>query len=55
MRVADWNRKENLKATIRKALKDVLIKVTDGRVEYKEIDQLSKEIINCAEVIYAVA
>ncbi len=55
VKVADWNRKEYLKAKIRTALKNVLIRAIDGRVAYEEIEELSKEIANHAEVIYAAA
>lgn len=55
IKVADWNRKEYLKAKIRTAVKNVLIRIIDARISYKEIEQLSTEIINHAELIYAVA
>lgn len=55
MKVADWNRKEYLKARIKTALKKVLIKTIDGRATYKEIEQLCREILDQAEVIYAAA
>jgi type I restriction enzyme R subunit len=53
-KVADWNRKEYLKAKIRTAVKNVLIRVIDGRVSYTEIEQLSVDIINHAETVYAL-
>ena len=40
-KVADWNRKEYLKARIRTALKNVLMKAIDGRGTYPEIEKLS--------------
>lgn len=55
IKVADWNRKEYLKAKIRTALKNVLIKTIDGVLKYEEIEKLSKEIINHAEVMYLAA
>ena len=51
-KVADWNRKEYLKAKIRAAVKNLLIKTINGRAQYNEIEQLSTEIINHAETIY---
>ena len=51
-KVADWNRKEYLKAKIRAAVKNLLIKTINGRAKYNEIEQLSTEIINHAENIY---
>jgi len=52
IKVADWNRKEYLKAKLRVALKKVLIKVVDGRVDYKEIDRLTMDVVSHAEVLY---
>jgi len=55
IKVADWNRKEYLKAKIRTAVKNVLIRIIDARITYEEIEQLSMEVMNHAEVLYAVA
>jgi type I restriction enzyme R subunit len=55
IKVADWNRKDYVKAKIKAAVKDVLIRVIDGRISYKEIDRLSSEIITHAMMIYATA
>lgn len=55
VKVADWNRKEYLKARIRTALKNVLIRTIGESVRYEEIEQLSKEIVSHAEVMYAAA
>ncbi|MCD6402441.1 type I restriction endonuclease subunit R [bacterium] len=52
IKVADWNKKEYLKAKIKAAVKRILIRIIDGRVSYNEIEQLSKELINHAEAIY---
>jgi type I restriction enzyme R subunit len=51
-KVADWNKKEYLKAKLRAAVKNLLIKTINGRAQYNEIEQLSTEIINHAETIY---
>jgi len=53
IKVADWNRKEYIKAKIKTAVKNVLIRVIDGRVSYKEIERLSTEVIGHAVMIYA--
>jgi len=53
-KVADWDRKEYLKAKIRAAVKKVLIKVIDGRASYTEIEQLSIDIMTHAETVYAL-
>jgi type I restriction enzyme R subunit len=55
IKVADWNRKEYLKAKIKAALKKALIRIVDGRVKYEDIELLSKEIMRHAEEVYAVA
>lgn len=52
--VADWNRKEYLKAKIRTAVKNLLMKAIDGRASYNEIEQLSIDVVNHAEIIYAL-
>jgi type I restriction enzyme R subunit len=54
IKMADWNRKEYLKAKIKAAVKNVLIRVIDGRASYIEIEQLSTDVIKQAEVIYAL-
>lgn len=53
-KVADWNRKEYVKAKIRTAVKNLLIKVVDGRATYTEIEQLSSDLISHAETVYAL-
>ena len=54
VKIADWNKKDYLRAKIRMIVKKVLINVIDARVDYKEIDRISKEILNHAEILYAV-
>ena len=53
IKVADWNRKDYLRAKIKMALKKALIKVIDARIDYKEIDKIASEILTHAEVLYA--
>jgi type I restriction enzyme R subunit len=53
-KVADWNRKEYLKAKIRTALKTVLMKAIDGRAEYPEIEKLSVQVLGHAETVYVL-
>jgi len=53
--VADWNKKEYIKARIRMSLKKVLMKAINDRASYEDIERLSVEIVNHAEMIYAVA
>jgi len=55
IKVADWNRKEYIKAKIKAAVKNAVISVIDGRVSYNRIEQLSLEVMNHAMTIYATA
>jgi type I restriction enzyme R subunit len=55
MKIADWNKKEYLKARLRATVKNLLIRIVNGRAGYNEIEQLSKEIMNHAEIIYVSA
>ena len=55
VKVADWNRKEYIKARIRTSLKRVLMRAVNGRGDYEDIEQLSLKIISHAEAIYALA
>ena len=54
VKIADWNKKDYLRAKIRMIVKKVLINVIDARVDYKEIDRISKEILNHAEILYTL-
>lgn len=52
-KIADWNKKDYLKAKLRVIIKNLLMKTIDGRAQYNEIEQLSINILNHAETIYA--
>lgn len=52
IKIADWDKKDYLKAKIRMALKKALINVIDARVDYKEIDKIASEILNHTEALY---
>jgi len=54
IKVADWNKKEYLKARIRAAIKNSLIKVINGRATYTEIEKLSEDVVAHAETVYAL-
>lgn len=61
IKIADWNKKDYLRAKIKTALKKTLIKVIGARVDYKEIDRIyndidriASEILSHAEVVYGV-
>ncbi|WP_456486598.1 type I restriction enzyme endonuclease domain-containing protein, partial [Candidatus Alkanophaga liquidiphilum] len=52
VKLADWNKKEYLRAKIKVALKNALIKVVDARISYGEINKIASEILTYAEEIY---
>lgn len=49
VKIADWNKKESIKAKIRKALKDVLMKKINN---YDYLDKIVNEILEQAETIF---
>jgi type I restriction enzyme R subunit len=53
IKVVDWNKKESLRAKIRWAIKEILIKVVDERVEYEKIESIAYEIYEHIEALYA--
>lgn len=55
IKVADWNKKEHIKARIKAAIKKILMRVVDGRASYRDIERLSADIITHAEAMYAEA
>lgn len=52
VKVADWNKKEILRARIRKLVKDTLLKVIDERINYDEMDKIASEVLAHAEAVY---
>ncbi|SNZ12042.1 type I restriction endonuclease subunit R [Hydrogenobacter hydrogenophilus] len=50
VKIADWNKKESIKAKIRKTLKDVLMKKINN---YDYLDKIVNEILEQAELIFA--
>ncbi len=53
-KVADYNGKEYLKAKTRVAVKNLLSKAIDGKASYTEIEQLSIDVINYAEIVHTL-
>jgi type I restriction enzyme R subunit len=49
VKIADWNKKESIKAKIRKTLKDVLMKKINN---YDYLDKIVNEILEQAETIF---
>jgi len=52
VKLADWNKKEYLRAKIKVALKNALIRVIDARITYEEVDKIASEILIHAERIH---
>lgn len=55
IKVADWNKKESIRAKIKIIVKKYLIKMVDSKMSYKEIDSIANEMLNQMEIVYAVA
>jgi type I restriction enzyme R subunit len=53
IKIVDWNKKETLRAKIKMAIKEILVKVVGERVEYKKIDRIASEIYGHIEELYA--
>jgi len=53
IRIVDWNKKETLRAKIKMAIKEILVKVVDARVEYEKINKIASEIYERVEILYA--
>lgn len=53
VKIVDWNKKETIKAKIRTAVKDILLKIVNDRVEYKRIDEIASKVYEHVELLYA--
>ncbi len=53
VRIVDWNKKSTLRARIKMAIKEILAKVMEERVEYKKIDNIASKIYEHVELLYA--
>ena len=53
IKVADWNKKESIKAKIRTAVKNILLKIASEKASYDDIDRLSSIIIEHVALVYA--
>ncbi|HEX17201.1 MAG TPA: DUF3387 domain-containing protein [Thermoplasmatales archaeon] len=52
VKLADWNKKDYLRAKIKVALKNILIRTIDARISYEDIDKIASEILMHAEAVY---
>ena len=52
MKLADWSKKDYLRARIKTALKKILVNTIDARISYGEIDKMASEILTHAEMVY---
>ncbi len=55
VRVADWNKKDSIRAKIKLIVKKSLISIVNSKMTYKEIDNIASEILYQMEAIYASA
>jgi len=61
IKVADWHKKESIRAKIKMIVKEslikkeLLIKMFDPKVSYKKIDAIANDILSHMEIIYAAA
>ncbi len=55
IKVADWNKKESIRAKIKMIVKESLIKIADSKMTYEEINSIANEMLSQIEVIYAAA
>jgi type I restriction enzyme R subunit len=53
VKVVDWNKKETLRARIKMAIKEILVKVVDARVEYEKINKIASGVYEHIELLYA--
>ncbi|MDT7880753.1 MAG: DUF3387 domain-containing protein, partial [Candidatus Hydrothermia bacterium] len=51
VKIADWNKKDTIKAKIRKALRDVLMERLE-KYDYDYISEIVNELLEQAESIY---
>jgi len=52
VKLADWSKKDYLRARIKTALKKILVNTIDARISYGEIDKMASEILTHAEMVY---
>jgi hypothetical protein len=52
VKIADWNKKDTIKAKIRKALKDVL-RERLKKHDYDYISKIADELLEQAELVFA--
>jgi type I restriction enzyme R subunit len=55
VKLADWNKKETLRATIRSIVKKSLLKLKNSKLNYNQMDSIAKEMLSQIEVIFAAA
>ena len=55
VKVADWHKKESIRAKIKMIVKKSLIKMVNTKMSYKQIDAVANEMLSYMETIYAAA
>ena len=55
IKVADWNKKESIRAKIKTIVKKSLMKMAGSKISYKQIDTIANEMLAHMEVIFVAA
>jgi len=55
VKIVDWNKKESIRAKIKKIVKISLMQMASSRMPYEQIDAIADEILFRMEAIYAAA
>ena len=55
IKVADWNKKERIRAKIKTIVKKSLMKMAGSKISYKQIDTIANEMLAHMEVIFVAA
>jgi len=53
IRVADWNKKDSIRAKIKMIVKKTLINIVDSKMSYNEINAIASKMLNQMEIVYA--
>ena len=53
--IADWNKKESIRAKIRVIVKEVFLEKSNTKIDYRKINTIANEVLAEAERLYAIA
>ena len=55
VKVADWNKKDRIRAKIKWIVKSSIIKMVSSGIPYEKIDEIANDVLNQMEIIYPAA